>query len=419
MSFVTAQEAVRTCVLSKRWKNLWTTLPFLDFNLQEYEYDGTPKRRFDMFVNFVSTTLLLREASDLHKFHLGELYYDVKQYHMSVRSWIQYALKHNIQEFSIEFPLQDSSVPLDGVFNCASLVDVSINDLSRNVFEIHLVTVVNLPCLKQLYLRGIELLQDFVDNIFSGCPVLEFLHLEDCGMGFSIMYSQSLKYLKIDGYELEYEPEEQMIEAPNLLSFCYDLESFQMGDKLLVKMPSLTSAIIIYDEMLQGILTGLSNVQNLVLGGYGIKDVLENELPNCPEFSNLKDLSVDFSCHHCLLHHFNLLASFLNHCPHLEKLSLEYCGCLTCFGSSEELPRNEELLKIAPFKGKQLKIVKVIFSKSDQSFPRLVNLIILAPSPCINLRVAEFRLLLPSGLRFHVHKENTRKAEDLTDGRRR
>ncbi|KAJ4769494.1 FBD-associated F-box protein [Rhynchospora pubera] len=373
MSFLTAQEAVQTCVLSKRWKNLWTTLPFLDFDLEEYEYDGVPERRFDMFVNFVNTTLLLREATDLHKFHLGKLYDDFQQYHMSVRSWIQYALKHNIQEFSIEFPLQDSSVPLDGVFNCASLIDLSINDLSRNVFETHQVTVVNLPCLKQLYLRGIELLQDFVDDIFSGCPVLEFLHLEDCGLGFSTMNSQRLKYLNIGGHELHYEPEEQMelIEAPNLLSFCYDQWSYQMGDKLHLKMPSLTSAFIIYDDKLQGILTGLSNVQNLELGGYGIKDVLENELPNCPEFSNLKDFSMESFNHFCLLHRFNLLASFLNHCPRLENLSLVYRGCFC--RSEEQVPGNEELLKIAPFKGKQLKIVKVGFSKSEQSFPQLVK----------------------------------------------
>ncbi|KAJ4782851.1 FBD-associated F-box protein [Rhynchospora pubera] len=312
MSFLTAQEAVRTCVLSKRWKNLWTTLPFLDFDLEEFVYNGVPERRFDMFVNFVNTTLLLREASDLRKLRLGKLR-DFKQYHMSVRSWIHYAFKHNIQEFSIKFPLRDSSVPLDGVFNCASLVDVSINDQSNWFFEAHLVTVVNLPCLKKLFLNGIELLQDFVDNLFSGCPVLEYLHLEDCGLGFSTMYSQSLKYLKIDDHEgSHYDTEEQMelIEAPNLLSFCYDQWSYQMGDKLLLKMPSLTSAVIICHDKLQGILTGLSNVQNLVLGGYGIK---------------------------------------------------------------EQVPGNEELLKIAPFKGKQLKIVKVGFSKSEQSFPQLVK----------------------------------------------
>ncbi|KAJ4789753.1 F-box/RNI-like/FBD-like domains-containing protein [Rhynchospora pubera] len=254
MSFLTAQEAVRTCLLSKRWKNLWTTLPFLDFDLKKFEYNGVPERRFDMFVSFVNTTLLLCEASDLHMFRLVELR-DFKLYHMFVKSWIRYALKHNIKELTIELPLYYSSVPLDGVFNCASLINVSINELSNIIFETRLVTGVNLPCLKQLYLRGIELIQYFVDNLFSGCPVLEYLHLEDCGLGFSTMYSQSLKYLKIDCHEgLHYDPEEQMelIEAPNLLSFCYDQRSYQMGDKLHLKMPSLTSAVILCDEKLQG-----------------------------------------------------------------------------------------------------------------------------------------------------------------------
>ncbi|KAJ3687144.1 hypothetical protein LUZ61_016308 [Rhynchospora tenuis] len=117
MSFLTAQEAVQTCVLSKRWKNLWTTLPFLDFDVcyfeceiesddNEWDFDMPRRKKFEKFRDFVSTTLLLRESSDLHKLRLSCAdggRYDSHHYHMIVRSWILYALKHKLQVFKIVF----------------------------------------------------------------------------------------------------------------------------------------------------------------------------------------------------------------------------------------------------------------------------------------------------------------------------
>lgn len=36
LSFTDAKQAVRTSVLSKRWKLIWLTLPFLNFGLYDY-----------------------------------------------------------------------------------------------------------------------------------------------------------------------------------------------------------------------------------------------------------------------------------------------------------------------------------------------------------------------------------------------
>ncbi|KAJ4789566.1 F-box/RNI-like superfamily protein [Rhynchospora pubera] len=239
MSFLTAQQAVRTCVLSKRWKHLWTTLPFLDFDVLKFECDGESEggdpqsNKLEKFRDFVSMTLLLREASDVHTF--------------------------------------------------------------------------------RLFCFGIS-------------------HLPNCHMLF--------------------------------------------GPKMFLKMPSLTSAYICMDNIWwdgskscfkgkSNILIGFSNVQSLKLSGSKLKDLLENELSNCPEFSNLKDLSVDDLCLSC---HFNLLASFLNRCPYLEKLSLKdavYC--------ESQMHGNQELLKIAPFNAKRLTTVEFKFYKRKKSFPQVVK----------------------------------------------
>ncbi|KAJ3687003.1 hypothetical protein LUZ61_016167 [Rhynchospora tenuis] len=374
MSFMTAQEAVRTCLLSKRWQNLWTTLPFLDFDLWKFEYGGPRRNKSEKFRDFVCMTLLRREPCDLHKFRI-RLYFDrmfQPECDMFISSWFIYAIKHNPQllVFDVNFSLKG---PLSlSVFTCASLVDVSLNYIN----SVHNIEIINLPCLRRLHLSFTDLLQDFLDKLFCGCPVLEFLHLKDCSREYSVnINSQRLKYLKLEDCEFDFEAENimEVINTPNLLYFHYTNREF-FGHKMLLMMPSLTSANIIlsnsYDPFSykdeSNILIGLSYVKNLQLNGYGIKVLLETELPNCPDFLNLKDLSVIDICLSC---HFKLLSSFLNHCPNLEKLSLQH-DCCCC---EEEVDGNQEPLKIAPFKGKRLEKVEVKFNRYDQKFPRVIK----------------------------------------------
>ncbi|KAJ4808792.1 F-box/RNI-like superfamily protein [Rhynchospora pubera] len=387
MSFLTAQEAVRTCILSKRWEKLWTTLPFLDFDMSKFECDDKPDGRgcidgkFERFLDFVSMTLLRRDTTDMHKFHVsfsGKMHRSSKRV-MFIRSWIVYALKHNVQVFKFDSDVQDllvnSSLPLD-VFTCACLVDVSI---SRTFPRVGNIKVINLPVLKRLYLGFIQLDQDFIEMLFCGCPVLEILHLKDCYGWYSTINSQSLKYLTVETcVPFLKDNEMELYNTPNLLSFCYtdgysDDDVINNLSKMLLKMPSLTCASININRHIglsansnNSILIGLSTVHYLTLSGYMIKDLLVYELLNCLEFSNLKDLSVECLCLSC---HFILIVSFLNDCPNLEKLSLHRIGFHCEHG--EEVHVNQESLKIAPFKGGRLKTVDVQFYRRDYSVPRV------------------------------------------------
>ncbi|KAJ3704386.1 hypothetical protein LUZ61_008091 [Rhynchospora tenuis] len=326
--------------------------------------------KFDKFREFVSTTLLLRKPCDLHKFRLSCFEMSDEnsdKYHVSVRSWILYALQHNLRVFEISHDMLDGSLPLS-VFTCASLVDASFSSF----ISLHHIEVINLPFIRQLCLNGLELNQGFIDKLFSGCPVLEFLDLVHCCRKLS-MNSQSLKCLKLgcscQSIEMNTGNRVLLINTPNLLSFhCSICLNPTTG---LLKMPSLTSASIysyVHYSSTSSILIGLSNVQNLKLVGEGIKECLENEMPNCPQLSNLKNLSVASLCLSC---HFHLLASFLNQCPNLEKLSLYYgpCRCQV------KVHGNQESLKIAPFKGKQLETVEVKFLKNgiDRNFSQVVK----------------------------------------------
>jgi F-box domain len=287
MSFLNARAAVKLCILSKRWENLWTTLPFLNFDIYEFYCDmvsddgklkgavsvGNEQTKYinGRFIGFVDNILLRREVSALHMFRfycppLSSFYYVV-----FIKSWVHYALKHNPRVLDLTFAGM-GSLPC-GVFSCSSLVDLS---LSLNGFT-NDVQFINLPCLRRLHLQDISINQEFVEKLFSGCPMLEFFHLHRCCMEFSNIHSQSLKCLKLEGNIRLTVKRLQSINAPKLLSFYYRCLNYHEC-KPLLNMPSLSSASICVDYCLDNlfydgnsyILSSISSVKHLKLNGFGI-----------------------------------------------------------------------------------------------------------------------------------------------------
>ncbi|KAI3872182.1 hypothetical protein MKW98_011674, partial [Papaver atlanticum] len=60
LSFVDVKQAVQTCILSKIWRTIWTSLPYLTF-------DG-----YTYILDFIESVLSLRDnrCSDIRRFHL-------------------------------------------------------------------------------------------------------------------------------------------------------------------------------------------------------------------------------------------------------------------------------------------------------------------------------------------------------------
>ncbi|XP_059278153.1 probable FBD-associated F-box protein At1g32375 isoform X4 [Lycium ferocissimum] len=94
LSFLDMKDVVKTAILSKHWRNLWTIVPTLDFvNHELYPYRD--------FADFVNRTLLCRGNSKIRRLRIGFFLNDSSR--KDYDGWILYAAKNNVEELFLEF----------------------------------------------------------------------------------------------------------------------------------------------------------------------------------------------------------------------------------------------------------------------------------------------------------------------------
>ncbi|KAF9619641.1 hypothetical protein IFM89_007962 [Coptis chinensis] len=208
VSFLPVEEMVRTCVLSKRWRNVWSTVPSFHFGHDLY----LSKKKCDFF-KFVESVLFRRDGLDIQKISLS-LGYKTRSGDMHrVNSWIIYALRHNVQVLHISND-DDTSIALSAqIFTCESLREFKLCNE-----DLKLPTLISLPVLTTLHLSSVAILNGHLHvAFFSACPCLETLILEECKFVncYTLTISASqLKNLRISGVV----PDSVVISTPKLVS---------------------------------------------------------------------------------------------------------------------------------------------------------------------------------------------------------
>ncbi|XP_034907618.1 F-box/LRR-repeat protein At3g26922 [Populus alba] len=221
LSFVDAVQVVQTCVLSKRWMNVWKSHPYLDFNFETFSSLINSDYYEDEMVNFtdfVNQVLVRRNNFKAIKISLdlcGHTRYSL------VESLIYYAVKHHAEEICIDTACRDVPIVLPRCFfNCESLRSLKL----RIDGGIALPKSLGLPSLKTLHLGGA---QNFDGKIFSSCPNLENLKIEDICLNtienFNI-HALNLKSLEILNWRYSRIKTgcKVMLFAPKLTSFKFD-----------------------------------------------------------------------------------------------------------------------------------------------------------------------------------------------------
>lgn len=276
LSLLPVRKAAATSILSKRWKNVWTTVPRLHFHQRTDVAD--PHK----FPKFVYRVLARWKGGKLLKFSIQ---FDLD--HCSDTDadwWLHFAMKKQVEELRIESRLCSSYSPPTLLYTC-----LSIRKLTFVFVELYTDESLRWDQLESLTYEGTcSWIEESIDDILSGAPVLQVLNLliEEALENFKIE-SESLKAFKIDYFVVD--PFHGLdvvlrIDAPNL-------ESLEMSrvwnTRCLFKVPSLKNAILGYDnrndvltdnkphelveEKFRLALESISHVENLTLNEWSFK----------------------------------------------------------------------------------------------------------------------------------------------------
>ncbi|XP_057425718.1 F-box protein At4g22280-like [Lotus japonicus] len=144
LSFLSAKYAVRTCMLSKRWKDLWKRLPNLILLSSDFD-------TFKFFTKFVSTILTRRDGKTaLHTLEferVGSIQSPL------IKRIVNYAVSRNVQRLGID-------------------VEFDMQHLLPCIFTCHTLTSLKLIVYPKGYSRGSTLLPESLN-----LPALTTLHL--------------------------------------------------------------------------------------------------------------------------------------------------------------------------------------------------------------------------------------------------
>ena len=117
LSFLHVNEAIKTCIFSRRWRNVWASMPYLTLTVEMFLPVKNNKGKFKHFINML---LLSRDTSNLHTFFWW-WYNDFDP--LILDTWICFSVKHNVRVWEIGIDEHYQPVELPDCFFTCQLLD--------------------------------------------------------------------------------------------------------------------------------------------------------------------------------------------------------------------------------------------------------------------------------------------------------
>ncbi|XP_077236732.1 putative F-box/LRR-repeat protein At3g18150 [Tasmannia lanceolata] len=312
LSFLPTKDAVRTSILSSRWRYLWTDIHNFNFStasykrLKNHDWSASDHERF---VEFIDRSMSLHKGSKIQKVCLSFCYRSTKRISYSVPSkWIRLALEKQVESVDLDFVGVNCSDHVyysfelsTSLFHVGSLKVLELNNcvLKSDSFE-------GLGWLKTLCLSRV-VLNDSFHGLIEGCPLLEDLNMSHCTGLHHLKISSpnlQLKRLKLcmcnlyDGIE---------INAPSLIlldiSECLWCKELSLKNLFALRHASLDLCYGLFDDRLhyeisspclKKILESVCHAKFLQLNSFSIKVLSISELWSLPApLSDCKRLTLN------------------------------------------------------------------------------------------------------------------------------
>ncbi|KAI0529664.1 hypothetical protein KFK09_002218 [Dendrobium nobile] len=186
LAMMPLKSAIRTDVLSQKWRNLWkyslSTATNLDFD-GDFAHNLSAKE----FVETVNRYLLMNESKKLETFHLVFCPFDL--FASDIERWIRFATGKGVRYLDIDLSqgfrnpvdgeFTDGRVPFElpsSLFDCDSLIELS---LSRCML-ISPLNLRNFGGLQSLSISHSNINEEMLQSILTECSLLEILSLRSC-----------------------------------------------------------------------------------------------------------------------------------------------------------------------------------------------------------------------------------------------
>ncbi|XP_021976615.1 F-box/FBD/LRR-repeat protein At1g13570 isoform X1 [Helianthus annuus] len=165
------RDAVRTSVLSSKWRYKWATLTELEFNdtCVSVSHIHSSALAAAKLVKFVNQFLLLHDGP-INRFTIYSSYLQRFPY---LDQWLLFLSRKDVQELNIGFCQGDWFRAPSCLFSCKKLTAL---ELVRCVLHPPLYFK-GFPNLKHLTLQQVHITRDAVENLISSCTLLESLTL--------------------------------------------------------------------------------------------------------------------------------------------------------------------------------------------------------------------------------------------------